>query len=389
MKIAIVSPFNPRELSSYYYKKDNVIDTGIKASSVHAYVHGLLQLGHSVTVFTYTTGYDGRTVEYTGNNIRVFLLCLKRSYLRTYSAYKLREIIRPHANEFDVIHAEWTYDYAYSVIPFAKKVPTFCSVRDWYPYLKSLSTGVCSKINMSILGFYFKKVMRENNIIKISNSSYTSQMLRDYLGKDNIPLIPNPVKSDLIISQRKSPISERIVFTSIAISLSDSRKNIRKLILAFEKFHAKYSNSELNLIGGDFDTLKNEFCSEKNEGLNFYGQLSHDKVIEELDNSTAMIHPSLEETFGNIFLEASARCIPTIGGYKSGAVPQVLEYGRSGILCDVEDENSIFNAMCLVVEDPDYVDIITKRASLNIKNIYANENICKLHINLFEGVSQL
>ena len=43
--------------------------------------------------------------------------------------------------------------------------------------------------------------------------------------------------------------------------------------------------------------------------------------------------PTLEESFGQVFLEAMAQGVPCIGGEMSGAVPWVM--GEGGVVCDV------------------------------------------------------
>ena len=56
-----------------------------------------------------------------------------------------------------------------------------------------------------------------------------------------------------------------------------------------------------------------------------------------------MIHSALEESFGMTLLEAMAKKTPVIGGKDSGAVPWVLNYGKSGVLTDVKSPKLIAN----------------------------------------------
>ena len=77
--------------------------------------------------------------------------------------------------------------------------------------------------------------MAAKPIIKISNSSYTSRRICEYLGIDHIPLIPNPIKLELLQTDRKCNPKE-ITFISIAQSLREPRKNIVTLLKAFKLY---------------------------------------------------------------------------------------------------------------------------------------------------------
>jgi glycosyltransferase involved in cell wall biosynthesis len=54
-----------------------------------------------------------------------------------------------------------------------------------------------------------------------------------------------------------------------------------------------------------------------------------------------LIHPSLEESFGIVLIEAMFCKTPIIGGINSGAVPWILNGGNAGRLIDITDADSI------------------------------------------------
>jgi glycosyltransferase involved in cell wall biosynthesis len=54
-----------------------------------------------------------------------------------------------------------------------------------------------------------------------------------------------------------------------------------------------------------------------------------------------LVHPSLEESFGNTLVEAMAQWTPVVGGEASGAVPWVLDGGKAGLLTDVTEPASL------------------------------------------------
>lgn len=178
-----------------------------------------------------------------------------------------------------------------------------------------------------------------------------------------------------------------IVFISIASSLTESRKNIKALLEAFHIFHNKHLDSCLKLVGGGLEIGTPSYVEYKALGLldsvDILGQLKHDDLIKEIDNSTCLVHPSLEETFGNILVEGMARCVPVIGGKNAGAVPQVLENGACGILCDVENVNSMVVAMEQAI-NKEYSRVIVGNATKTIREKYSSDSIVERHIELYE-----
>ena len=81
------------------------------------------------------------------------------------------------------------------------------------------------------------------------------------------------------------------------------------------------------------------------EGVRLLGARRPEEVREILSRSMMMVHPSLEETFGNTLIESLACGIPVVGGQTSGAVPFVLGHGDFGYLCDVSSPHDIADTM--------------------------------------------
>lgn len=384
MKIALVTPFNPKELVDYLDDANDIKEIKVSISSVHAFAKGLIKMGHIVSIITACVGSTNCILEYHGMRTHVYVVQREHSIFGLTFIPGLRKIIKEHLIEFDVIHAQWTYAFAYSIIPFTKKLPAFCSVRDWCPYLMTLKKTLRERLKMMVMNYFFKRVMSEKAIIKISNSSYTSKRICDYLGIGNVPLIPNPIKSELILKDKKNDPKET-TFISIAQSLKDPRKNIVTLLQAFEQYLNDDPYSKLILIGAGSEKDFYFFNIKRNvfKNVTFLGMLSHADVIHYIDQASILVHPAFEETFGNILLEATARCIPSVGGYDSGAVPQVLDYGRAGCLCDVHDANSLYQAMKIMVHNVEYRKFIVANAKEKLNKYYTDEEVCKKHVQLY------
>lgn len=386
MNIAVVSHFNPSELKDWLDNPACVKNNGIVSSSVHAIVRGFLSQGHQVTVISSNPGPSDELIRYTGKQLSIFMVQYKHGLMGLRVIPKMRQFIWEHLNEFDVLHAHWTYSYAYTILPFVGMKPCFCSVRDWCPYLMTLPTPWSQKLNIWVNYYFFRSVMASEKMIKLANSHYTAEKIAEWYHTTEPQLIiPNPLRSDIILDERKYQ-PETPVFTSISSLLTDPRKNIGTLLKAFHRLRTEYPSAMLQLVGTgcqkDFEHLS--ASEDFFEGVIFFGRKTHQEVLELLDHSSALVHPALEETFGNIFLEAAARCVPAIGGEKAGAVPFVLEHGEAGYLCDVTDVESLRLTMKKVIESPEYNQEMVQKSMLNIREKYAQDVVCNQHIELYK-----
>jgi glycosyltransferase involved in cell wall biosynthesis len=120
------------------------------------------------------------------------------------------------------------------------------------------------------------------------------------------------------------------------------------------------------------------------KNVNLLGSIKHDDLIDILDDSSLLVHPSLEETFGNTLIEAMARRLPVLGGENSGAVPYVLNYGKAGFLCNVSDSDDILLKMECVFNDSKGRNELINNASDLIQNKYIDKKVIYLHVELYK-----
>lgn len=391
MTIGIVSYFNPFEILPFLYGDQQVPNVNKGASAVNLLVKELLEQGHNVIVFT-TYPYKGGTITLTGKNVTIYMVSTQHTIPKTSLFHilivirRLIKLIKQRINEIDVLHAHWTYEFALAAKHFAQRKPVFCTVRDWCPYIYSYQKRFRSRLGWKVKYHMFRKVMKGDSIHFIANSTYTYNRIKSEYPQKEVPIIPNPIDKNYILKERKKyPDNE--IFISIAAGI-DKRKNIGNLIAAFHLYHNEHPESTLMLVGGDFVDNNQHIIQWKEKGLlggvKLCGWVDHSQLMPLLDSVSALVHPSLEETFGNILLEGMARRIPVIGGDKSGAVPEVLGNGKYGILCNVSDVQDIYRSLCKI-HDKKYIQNIINNATEYIISTYQSDIIARKHISLYQS----
>ena len=156
------------------------------------------------------------------------------------------------------------------------------------------------------------------------------------------------------------------------------------MLIAFKIYRKDNKLSKLILVGDYSNQLKEKWKSiDLLEGVILTGKVQRSELYRLLDNSSVLIHPSEEETFGNTLLEGMARRLPCVGGKDSGAVPHVLGNGLYGILFNIYDVNSIAMAM-KKTEDIEFTSKIIQRSTEYLIKTYSNNVVATTHVELYK-----
>jgi glycosyltransferase involved in cell wall biosynthesis len=111
----------------------------------------------------------------------------------------------------------------------------------------------------------------------------------------------------------------------------------------------------LKLAGKLQETKEREYFHELVEphlvdGIEYLGEVTHGEKVELLQNARATLFPiEWEEPFGLVMIESMACGTPVIAT-RWGAVPEVIEHGRSGIIVDD------YRQMAAALDDADELD---------------------------------
>lgn len=399
MTIGIASPISSGLFSEYlldeYKDRCNHLSTDY-APAVTTLCKELLKDGHRLIIFTLDPKIDKFEVL-RGENITIYIgPALSKNRIKRFfdpligrNLRVINHLFSLNDEKLDVISVHWTREYAIVAKKFSSKVPVFVTIRDIIPYIISTQKVTLRNYNWWIIWIINELVMRSKKLTFIANSKYTATMAEKYWNK-RTPIIANPIEDKFFNIQYKADFNDSLlVFSTISISQPDDRrKNIITLLKAFQLFRSKKRDVILNLIGQGFNDDNHVIAQWKREGLLegvvLQGAKSHDEVLEILSNTHLMIHPSLEETFGNTLIEAMAVGCPVLGGSKSGAVPWVLENGQAGYLCDVTSAESISDTIEQITLDRCSMKSKSEYAKGYCFNNFSSQNIMKQYVSLFE-----
>jgi len=240
----------------------------------------------------------------------------------------------------DLIHVHWTYEYALAALMKRREVPVLVTVRDH-------SFDV---VRYSFSNYWPNYLITQWVLSKGKNFSVVSPHVYRYVAKKtsgHVWMVENPIAEEVMSQKKNSEKQGSFVISTACIW--NSLKNPKSAMTAFSLFRKDFPNAALHLMGPGMESGgKAERWAERmnvHEGVSFLGNLSHTALINEMKDSDVYLHTSKTEACSIAVMEAMSLGLPVIGGKNSGGVPWQLDYGRSGILVDIESPEEICSAM--------------------------------------------
>jgi Glycosyltransferase len=299
-------------------------------------------------------------------------------FFHTERDYIRRAAIRESS---DIIHAHWTYEFALGAL--ASGIPTLVTVRDWAPKILRFYKNTYRFVRF-IMDW---KTFRTARYIT-ANSHYIQDLIWHRFRRE-VPVLPNPIEDSFL---RNTGKQFRMNFPTI-VSINngmDDHKNVKNLIAAFKTIRQNVPFCRLRLVGEEFapGEYAEQWSKEMHlgEGIDFIGPIERTGIVKYLDEADLLIHPSLEESFGNTLIEAMARRVPIIAGMDSGAVPWVLDYGNAGILCNVRDPNNIAEAAIDLLNSGDRWHRLSMSGYKRVVDEFSTENVIGLCMKEYKQI---
>lgn len=309
---------------------------------------GLISRGHQVSIYTLDTSIKEPQV-FSGENFTLYV-----GKFRNPARFRMLDLFKEESavisrfiekDQPDLVNAHWTYEYALGGI--STGIPTIVTARDAPFVIFGLRPDLYRFVRLLIA---WRAIRKTKYLIAVS--PYIADHIRKYfIFKHDIKIIPNgiDIHKYKFFESNKMHENQEVVFFSIANGWGKI-KNEKRLLHAFSKVQLLNPNTELWMFGTDHDTGEavNKWAEKRGltSGVRFMGKKSHSELMATMaKNADVLVHPSLEESFGNIFLEAGLLGKAIIAGKNSGAVPWVLGYGKAGLLIDVRSIEQLENAM--------------------------------------------
>ena len=251
-------------------------------------------------------------------------------------------------------------------LALTSKVPTAMVVHD--VAFKHFPDQVPPLVNWFYQRFMPKYLKKAQKVLTVSNF-VKEDILKYYpLDPDKIVVVPNgsrlqfqPIEST-VQEKVKKKYSDGVPYF-LYIGSVHPRKNIDRLLLAFDEFKKRTNAPTKLLIGGrlTWQTKKVKTTFEQmyfREDVSFLGYLEEDALAEILGSALALVYISLSEGFGLPVLEAMQSGVPVI----TSNTTSLREIGLgAAILVKPTEVEAIVYGMKKIYEDSSYKEFLVQK----------------------------
>lgn len=343
MRIALLAPATIRDFEPFLYEEyRHNLPKGMICSMITDLIKEYIKKGHEIVLCTLDSEIDSPRI-YCGDRLTIFVGKLRTNgYALAFSMFK-KEVNQmadylKNCPPCDIYNAHWEYEFSLAALKVCPQ-RTIVTIRDWPWKVLKYNKNYYRLFRL----FMAKRVFGECNYYT-ANSAYISDCMAEKYPDKNVLIVSNSIDITLANLHEKKLHSERHQIISVNNGFT-SHKNGQTLLKAFKIIKDRDPNAELHLYGYESEEggVANKLAQQYKiqEGIFFHGPVEHDKIMEAFRQADILIHPSFEESFGLVLIEAMLSKTPVIAGDKSGAVPWLLGNGRYGVLADVSDEKDI------------------------------------------------
>lgn len=375
-------------------------------------ITGLIELGHEVDIFTIEETPKGvahsevakyhllRKVNYLGipnSKIELFnkavkviltffclhlvriIKCLNyKKYGSKQAALnnlvKLGYILR---GKYDVIHCHFG--------PVAKEM---IFLKDMLPRLKFVVTfhGYDIRLGLKDGSNIYKDVFNKADHI-ISICGYNSRMLeRMGCPQDKILFHPNGIDTDKFKSGVRAQGSACFIITTVARFVEEKNMlfalDVIRALKDAVQYKFKYYIVGDGPLRADAERKIRELDLEDNVIL--FGALSHQAVVEKLQETDLFFLPSKAEAFPTVLLEAQAMAIPVIA-FDVGGIKEAVKDNITGYIISSHDIGRTKAAIINLMENPALCSSLGKEGRRFIQENFDIKRLNKKLVDIYQG----
>ena len=281
----------------------------------------------------------------------------------------------------DVIHAHWTYEFTWAALDSA--YPTLATAHD-SPWKVLRFTP-----NLYRLARY---CMARRVIPRCTHLTAVSPDLAADIRKFTrtpVSVVANPISSEIMSAAGCPPRAFGAGKLLMVLNGWTALKNGATALRAFGI--ARRSRPALRLVcfgnGWEKDGPAHQWAIKNavDAGVEVRGPVPHRVVLGEMQDSTAMLHPSRWEACCMAIAEAMSLGLPVIAGRHTDGVGWQLDQGRAGILVDVTDPEETARGIVAATGDIAAWRAMSAAARSRARELFSIDHVVDQYVALYES----
>ena len=284
----------------------------------------------------------------------------------------LKKILKDR--QVDVLHAHSFFPAGIAAVELGKKY-----------HIPVVLTEHCTGLILGWLGkdtYPYVKPTFDAADATVCVTEYFSDYIYEQYKLEKKPIMIGNVLNPMF-QYTEAPDNE--VFTFTAVSFLLPKKRVCHILSAVEELKREGIKLKVNLVGDG--PLRPELEQQARDlkvtdCVEFHGNQSRERVYELLQQSDALLHASVTETFGVVYIEAMAAGRPVVSAENGGSLELIDE--SNGFLAAPDDPHALAAAMKQMIGEKDRFD--HKAISDAAIGAFSEESIGKAYASLYESV---
>ena len=355
------------------------------ANSIHTYrwVKSLKDNGVDIEIFSFfkddnqfSPSYKSLGINVTISNVNRFILYkYRRNITKIFYLFALRKL-KKTIKRFnpELIHAHYLTSYG-----------ILAKLSGFNPYCISIwGDDVFLPTNNFILKNLLLSSLKNAQQL-FSTSDVIHRFVNNKFGLST-KIIPFGVDTNFF--KPINPKTTKPIIIGIIKSI-EPHNGIEFLIDAFNiLIKKKVNNIELNIDGtGSVENrLRKMVKGYKLENkVNFFGHVSHNRILTHYQKLSIFVCPSLRESFGVSVIEASASGLPVIAN-NIGGLKEVVQHKKTGYLLDTTDHEKLAKYLEKLIVDDDLRFNLGQNGRDFVKQNFNWDTNVKKMLNAYRGI---
>ena len=200
----------------------------------------------------------------------------------------------------------------------------------------------------------------------VANSEYTARQIRSH-GAQNVVVIKNALTRSLRPKNINRTPKKRILYVGQINQAKGIEEATTAAIALTKEYDVEFLfaggfNAEDPFVMQQRNRIKIADCSDKIQLLGF-----REDIADLYASADIHVCPSVqEESSANVVLEAMAASTPSVV-FPRGGLPELVDHGVSGRVCDQANATSLEHALRLMLEAPEHVTSMGVAAAARAK----------------------
>ena len=214
--------------------------------------------------------------------------------------------------------------------------------------------GIRTRQHIKFDDLIYNFVFRKANVILLSKHIYHD--IKKYVPASRVYYCPNGIPDTINKSQNTKQKENKEPLEILFLSNLIESKGVFVLFEACKILKQKGLTYHCTYVGDAGDVNAQQFHDKVNEleltaQIEYVGKKYGEEKEEVFSNADIFVHPTFEDCFPLILLEAMQHKLPVVSTFEGG-IPDIVEDGRTGFLVPQKDAVALAEKLEILIQNP-------------------------------------